>query len=511
MSLFAVIHVGSEQVGMQITEYQSLQDLRVIDRVSRNVALGEETFKTGRISFTALREICEMLKGYRRMLNEYGVRDYRLIATTAVREAENRPYIVDQIQIKTGFRVEVVDLPQEIFYKYVPLYANVTNHGLTGISEGLLFVDIVSGGLGFTLYQNKTIQYQQNIHVGALRIKESFDRKQRESAHFQQALAEYIYSTIEPVGQALRHHNIKYLVMSGLATRLLLRMLGEDQKGDLSFLRLPDFMQLYNQVKALNIPQLTEAYGLSESKAEAVLPTLVLYKQILALTNIEQIVIPHNHFMDGVAMLHIGKKTRDPWIGEIVAQVISFARALGIKYKQDPDHAQSVEAASLLLFDKLVKIHGLSERDRLLLQVAAILHDVGKFINLRRHYFYSYRLIISSDILGFSEEERAVMANIAYYHSKGTPSTNDANFAALSEEKRVTVAKLAAIIRIADAIDRSHRQKALITDIVLKTNEVIISITSEADMSLEEWSFADRAYFFADVFGINVRLIRQVR
>lgn len=511
MSLFAVIHVGSEQVSMQIVEYQSIHDIKIIDKASRNVVLGEETFKTGRISFGVVREICDLLNGFRRMLNEYGVRDYRLIATTAVREAENQQYIVDQIQIKTGFLVEVVDMPQEIFYKYVSLYRNVTNHGLTQDSKGLLFVDITSGGLGFTLYHNKTIRYQQNIHIGALRIKESFDRTQRESAHFHQALVEYIYSTIEPVEQELRHYNIKYLVMSGLATRLLLRMLGREQTGTLSFIRLTEFEKLYDQVKALNLPQLMQTFDLSESKAEIVLPTIVLYEQILSLTRIEEIIIPHDHFMDGITMLHIGERTKDPWIDVIEEQTVSLARALGEKYKHDPSHAESVEKISLLLFDRLIKIHGLGKRARLLLKVAAILHDIGKFINLRRHYFYSYRLIISSDILGFSEEEKAVMANIAYYHSKGIPSTNDANFAILPKEQRVPVAKLAAIMRLADAIDRSHKQKLSIEDITVKSNELIISVSSATDMSLEEWTFADKADFFEEVFGIKTILKRRAR
>lgn len=511
MSLFAVIHVGSEQVAMQIVEYHSLNDMKVIDRLSRNVVLGEETFKTGRISFAAVRETCDLLNGFRRMLKEYGVRDYRLIATTAVREAENQPYIIDQIKVKTGFRVEVVDMPQETFFKYVSLYRSVTKHGLTDDSQALLFVDNTSGGLGFTLYDNKTIHYQQNIHMGALRIKESFDRTQRESTHFYQALAEYIYSTIEPVELELRHHDIRYLVMSGVATRLLLRMLGREECEDLSFVGLAEFEKLYARVHTLNLPQLMQTFDLSESKAEIVLPTIVLYKQILSLTRIEEIAIPHDHFMDGITLMHIGEELNDPWIRQIEAQVIDFARTLGVKYKHDPAHAECVEEIALLLFDKLTKVHGLGKRERLLLQVAAILHDVGKFINLRRHYFYSYRLIISSDILGFSEEEKAVMANIAYYHSKGIPSINDTHFAALSKEQRVTVAKLSAIIRISDAIDRSHMQKVIIEDITVKSNEMIILVSSEIDMSLEEWTFAEKATFFEDVFGIRAILNRRAR
>ena len=144
-----------------------------------------------------------------------------------------------------------------------------------------------------------------------------------------------------------------------------------------------------------------------------------------------------------------------------------------------------------------------------MLKIAAILHDIGKYVTLRRHYFYSYRLIISSDIIGFSEDERALIANIAYYHSRGTPSVNDDNISSLKPEQMMTLAKLAAIIRLADAVDRSHLQKATIRDIILTGEDLIITVTAKQDISLEEWTFIDKADFFANVFGIKATLQRR--
>jgi exopolyphosphatase / guanosine-5'-triphosphate,3'-diphosphate pyrophosphatase len=103
------------------------------------------------------------------------------------------------------------------------------------------------------------------------------------------------------------------------------------------------------------------------------------------------------------------------------------------------------------------------------------------------------------------------MANIAYYHSKGTPTIADANYAALTKEQRVTTSKLAAIIRLADAIDRSHRKKVSVCDVSLKTDEMVITVTSEEDISLEEWTFTDKADFFEDVYGIRAILKRRAR
>jgi exopolyphosphatase/guanosine-5'-triphosphate,3'-diphosphate pyrophosphatase len=508
-NFFGVIHIGSEQVSLQIVEYTTLQDMKIVERASSQVTLGEETFKTGKISFAAVRELCELLKGYRRILQEYGVKEYRLLATTAVREADNQQYIIDQVKLKTGLTLEVVDMLEEIYHKYIALFRGIEAEGLAAEQEGILFVDISSGGLSFTLYRAGTLQYQQNIHIGSLRIKESFDKNQRESDHFNQALTEYIFSTIDLVETEINKHNIKYLVLSGVETGLLLKMLGQDESARMTFISIDDFFRLHDRVKQLNLPQLMQAFDLTESRAEMVLPTIVLYQQIIALSDVTRIAVSGAQFGDGITISHIAEKTGDKWMEVIERQIVSLAHSLGRKYNHDAAHAASVENTSLLLFDRMLKTHGLGRRERFLLKVAAILHDIGKFVSLRRHYFYSYRLIVSTDIIGFSEAERALMANVAYYHSKGTPTLSDPNFAALSPERRITLAKLAAIIRLADAVDRSHLQKATITDVALSGEELVITVTADQDISLEEWTFTDKADFFENVFGIRPIMRRQ--
>ncbi|HEX2998651.1 MAG TPA: phosphatase, partial [Armatimonadota bacterium] len=330
---FGVMHIGSEQVSLQIVEYISLQDMRIVEKAATSVSLGEETFKTGKISFAAVRELCDLLKGYRRIMNEYGVKDYLLMATTAIREAENQQYIIDQIKVKTGFTVDVVDMPQEIFHKYIALFRDIEGQGLADEQDGILFVDISSGGLAFTLYEAGKLAYQQNIHIGALRIKESFEKYQRESVHFPQALTEYINSTIDLVGVDLNQHTIKYLVLSGAETSLLLKLLGRDEGTRLSYLGVDEFRQLYERVKCLNLAHLMRDFSLNEHRAEMVLPTMVLYDQILTLSNAAQIIISNAQFNDGICIAHIGEKTGDKYLATIEDQIISFAHALGRKYQ----------------------------------------------------------------------------------------------------------------------------------------------------------------------------------
>ena len=505
--LFAAIHIGSEQVSMQIVEFSNLKHMKTIERIQKDVSLGEETFKTRRISYETTSRLCELLQGYKRMLREYKISDYRVIATTAIREAENQHYIVDQIRVRTGFEIEVSDMIHEIYFKYAALYHAVDRAGLTKTDQALLFVDISSGGLGFTLLKDGHIKYQQNVHIGALRIKETFDKNQRESAHFHQALSEYIFSSIEPVEDELSRHSIKYIITSGNVNHLLLQMLGRPSNGPISIVTRNDFFALHEQAQELNLPQMMKAFRLNEGRAEMVLPTILLYRQILSMTNAEEMVFPDVQLIDGVTVLHIAAKISDPFLSMLEDQIVSLARATGRKYRYDTAHSHAVEDLSLKIFDSMASELGMGHRQRTLLQIASILHDIGKFVSLRRHYFYSYRLILSSDILGITEREKEVVANVAHYHSKGIPSNADPNYARLERIDKITVAKLAAIIRLADAVDRSHRQKAVSCDICLNDQTLEIRVSPADDFSLEEWTFHDKADFFEEVHGIRPLLI----
>lgn len=508
MPSFAAIHIGSETVSLQIVEYEDVDSIRVVEKARRQLDLGEEAFQNGRISFASVSELCELLKGFRRLCSEYGVRDCRVMATTALREAENQQYIIDQVRIKTDLAVEVVDMPQEIFYKYMALFKALRAADLPGGEAGLLFVDISSGGMGVTLYRDGGIRYQQNLNIGAMRVKESFEPSQRDDAHFLQALDEYIASAVEPAAVALATQSCPYLVLTGNETRLLLPILGCGE--GTARITARELKELHRSVRRLNQAEIMERYGLSSSDASLLLPALGLYCRMLEVAAAKQVLIPTLRFIDGMTLLHVAEKTKSSWLDVMDQHTLRIVANLEERLHYDPKHAAAVETLALALFDKLVRHHGLGRRERLILRAASRLHDIGKFINLRRHAFYSYRLIESADILGFSRAEKRIVANVAYYHSKGTPNNGDDNFNRLPDEAKMTVAKLAAIIRLADAVDRSHRQKVKAFDVQLKGDELLLHVQAKEDLSLEEWTFADKAEFFASVFGLQAKMIGRI-
>lgn len=504
---FAAIHLGSEMISMQITEYRSIDRYKIIETCNRAVRLGEATFKNKVIPFKLVTEICEVLQGFKRLMEEYGVEEYTLQATTAVREASNQVFLLDQIYNKTGLKVEVVDLPQEIYTKYVAISNTLMKEKITSERDGMLMLDISSGALGVTLVQDEQIRYQENFHVGVIRIKESFARSHKESMHFNKAITEFLSSTIGPVRRELEQRKVQYLVLSGAETELLLKIMGIVDDQPLHRVKAEDFLEFFNKVRRMNLPQLIQTFRLKESEGELVLPTVLLYEQLLSLIPAKEVIITSDRFIDGMQLLHIGTKTSQVLRKKWEQELISLFHTIGRRYLYDRNHVQQVERLSLILFDKLAKSYGMGEHERLLLRALAILHDLGKYISMRSHSIYTYQLIMSTDIVGLSDRDKKIIALAAYYHANKLYDFNP-RAPKVAKDMVAIVAKLAAIVRLADAMDRSYQQKIGVCVVSIKNSTLLVQASSKVDLSLEKWTFEDKSGFFAEVYGLEPKIER---
>ncbi len=503
IATFAAIHLGSELISLKIIEYTDLDKIKVLEEATQRVRLGEETFKSGKISFSTILTICEILKGYKRLMAEYGVTKYVLQATTAVREASNQIFFLNQIQVKTGFKIDVVDMPREIYTKFTTVIRTLGLYEKSAAGKGILYLDISSGGLGIVYFKDGAIKYQQNLHIGIVRIKEAFDRNQRSSMNFSKALEEYIASSIGPVKEDMRREQVDYLVLTGSETQLILKMIDKTYcPNKVAKLEAVKFSAFYNRVRKLNITQLMKVYNIDEESAEMVLPTIILYQQLLSITPAENIVVPPDRFIDGMKVLYVASAKNKKFINKLTEMRLSLVRSIGERYHYDAKHAQAVEKFALMIFDAVKETQGLDEQARLLLQVASNLIDIGKYVCLRSHTIYSYRLINSIDILGFSMTDKRIISLVTYYQGGSLSEHRAVDRPFVEKEYLSLVAKLAAILRLADAMDRSYKQKISSCRVEINGNTLMVKVKSKEDLSLEEWNFGNKGNLFEEAFGL---------
>jgi exopolyphosphatase/guanosine-5'-triphosphate,3'-diphosphate pyrophosphatase len=170
-----------------------------------------------------------------------------------------------------------------------------------------------------------------------------------------------------------------------------------------------------------------------------------------------------------------------------------------------------VAQLALRLFDEMKSEHGLGSRDRLLLEVAALLHDVGNYVNLRGHHKHSQYILSVSEIFGLSRDDMEIVANVARYHRRATPQKSHLPYMALDSDTRVTVNKLAAILRLANALDADHLQK--VKDVRVKAEEgtLVVEVEGAGDLTMERLTAQSRGDFLSDVFGRRLSFREAVR
>jgi len=185
--------------------------------------------------------------------------------------------------------------------------------------------------------------------------------------------------------------------------------------------------------------------------------------------------------------------------------LVRAARNVAKRYKTDKKHVDFVEKAALEIFDASKKLSGLKDRDRLLLRLSAILHECGKFVHATDHNEAAYALIRYTDLIGLDSDELDTIALVVRLYPKQNPYENY-YYMTLPPNKKVIVSKLTAMLRIADAMDASHRQKAGKVSVSLTSDKLHISLDAKEDMSFEMWSFEHRSTLFEQIIGVKPEL-----
>jgi exopolyphosphatase/guanosine-5'-triphosphate,3'-diphosphate pyrophosphatase len=265
------------------------------------------------------------------------------------------------------------------------------------------------------------------------------------------------------------------------------------------------FDALVDRCEEYTAEGLSKRYGLAFAEAETLNPALLVYQLLLHKTKAEQMVVSHVSMRDGL-LLELAREVTGKEDESLLLGVIHSATTIAEKYRVDLGHANHVGEVAVRLFDLFQADHGLTPRHRLLLRVAGLLHEVGGFVSSRAHHKHSEYLIANSEIFGLNRNEIALVSLIARYHRRSVPRPSHTSYMALSRESRVVVNKLAAMVRVADALIRGHRRRSSDISLQRQGDELIVSLPSGRDVLLEERALETKSDLFEDIFGVKIRL-----
>jgi exopolyphosphatase / guanosine-5'-triphosphate,3'-diphosphate pyrophosphatase len=277
------------------------------------------------------------------------------------------------------------------------------------------------------------------------------------------------------------------------------------ESADLTVIDPAEFDKLVDRCERHTAEELSKRHGLPFAEAETLNPALLVYQILLQKTKAAQMIVSHVSMRDGL-LLDLAREVTGQEDEALLTGVIHSATAIAEKYCVDLEHASNVAEVAVRLFDLFQADHGLSARHRLLLRVAGLLHEVGGFVSSRAHHKHSEYLIANAEIFGLNRSEISLVSQIARYHRRSAPRSSHPVYMALSRESRVVVNKLAALLRVADALIRGHRRRAPDIQFQRQGDELIVSLPGGRDLLLEERAVETKGDLFEDIFGVKIRL-----
>ncbi|MCB1195541.1 hypothetical protein KDK77_05090 [bacterium] len=502
----AIIDIGAHSARMEIVQFSQDGEIQVLDNLSQPIFLGTDVFRNGKISASNMRHCTRVIRDFGTVMKEYGVEQYRAVATSAVREAINRDIFLNKIRTDTGINLTVLDPSEELKLLYLSVKKLLEKNINLKVHNAVLF-SIGTGSTHFASIEKGNLKNIQFLKFGTLRLIDELSTEITPQK-IKDVIDPFVSTMVDDVARMSPAKKSDLLILVGATVRSLVDIeQGKKSEKNIAVLSREKFYALFQKIAASSIDDLVKTYGISDPIACGLTPCCNLIDNLLKNISAESIIVPSINTRDILIKAELQRlsNTPDPFEKEIISSV----EFIGEKYRYNPEHARTVADLALLLFDKMMDIHNLGQRERLMLEIATLLRDIGKFINSRQHHKHSFYIINNSAIPGFTDEERNIVATVARYHRKAAPSTSHIEYMSLSSENKVLVCKLASLLRLAGSLERTHTGKVAIKKLFHDEESLTIQLNGSTDLTKEQWLIKTQCGLFTDTFGLKIILNGQ--
>lgn len=508
----AVIEIGSTGIRLLVIQIQNkdsrqIPSWEIIDRSELPVALGRDVFTTGIISREILLQCLHILKRFKEQLFSWNIlhEQVTVLATSAFREAKNRDEVIDRIMVKTGFKVRVIDGIEENRLMYIAVSECLKNNNVHLEGTNSIILEVGGGSSEIMLIEQGKMAGVHSMRLGTVIIEQQLKSMTGSLQDASQFLEEFIRIRRESLNHELILANVKQFIAVGTEAQIVAENYGEIISDKLRVIPKEKFNNFVDEIQDYSIEECVARFKIPYTEAQALHIGLMAYRFFLNFTCANEIIVPYTNIREGLILSRVlapEQNLQQDFNSQITASALTLAR----KYKADENHAQYVRMISLKLYDSLAAELGLDERGRTLLEVAAILHDIGMFIRADNHEEHSMYIIKHSDIFGLSKDDVSIISLVALFHRGKHKIQDNPFFAVRNRADRITVLKLTAILKIADAFDRAHTQKIKDFTIDFKPDTLVIKCKNNQSLALEKLAIAQKSDIFESVFGYKVQL-----
>ena len=504
----AAIDIGTNSIHMIVVQIRPDFSFEVIDREKEMVRLGAGGLDGRALTPEAIHAALQVLSKFRRLAESHRVDAVIAVATSAVREAENGGEFLKTVTSQTGIRPRVISGTEE-----ARLIHSAAVYGVSVPRDVAVVIDIGGGSVEVTRGAGADIELGRSFKLGVIRLTERFVKTDPLEPRDERKLARHIHSEIGKYLQQINRAGFDRVIGTS-GTILSLGAVAAAAEGRTPGAPLRNRRVSAKQIRrvrqeliSLNLDKRLRVPGLEPRRADLAVGGAILLDELLRGLGATEITLCDLSLREGLVLDYIARHRKE------IAQADRYPDVrrrsvyeLAERCNYWPQHAQQVARLSIALFDQTRAIHGLTDREREWLEFAAILHDVGVHISYESHHKHSYYLIRNGDLRGFEPEEIETIALVARYHRQATPKRRHEGFGALPRRARRVVRTLAAILRLAENLDRSHAQTITGLELHDRGGDDLLQVRTSGDAELELWAATRHAGPFERLAGKPLRI-----
>jgi exopolyphosphatase / guanosine-5'-triphosphate,3'-diphosphate pyrophosphatase len=504
----AAIDIGTNSLHMIVVRVRPDLSFEVIDREKEMIRLGAGGLDGRALTPEAMHAALQVLSKFRRLADSHRVDEIIAVATSAIREAENGAEFLKAITEETGIRARVISGTEEARLIH---QAAVYGVGLAG--DMAIVIDIGGGSVEITRGAGQNMEVGRSFKLGVIRLTERFIKSDPLAPRDERKLQRHIEAELGKYLDQIRRAGFDRVIGTS-GTVLSLGAVAQAERTQSAGASLRNrrisAKQLRRTRKTLVSRDLQERLrvaGLEPRRADLAVAGAILLDAILRRLNADEITLCELSLREGLVLDYVARHRK---------QIVQADRYPDVRRRSVfelaercnywPEHAQQVARLSVGLFEQTRVVHGLTDREREWLEYSALLHDIGVHISYERHHKHSCYLIRNGDLRGFDPDEIETIALVARYHRQATPRRRHEGYGELGRKRRYTIRTLAAILRLAESLDRSHSQPVSGLELHDRGDDGLLQLRTSGDAELELWAATRHAAAFERLLGKPLRV-----
>lgn len=503
------IDVGTNSIRLIVAEVSADGTYRVLDEEREMTRLGAGLVRTNRLADDAIERSLEAVGRMKAIADGFGVSELRAAATSAVREAENGAVFRREAWRRHRVRIEVISASEEARLAFESAARRFNFEG-----RSVAVADIGGGSLEVVLSAGLVVDQVHSLGLGAVRLSERYVRSDPLRTRHWKKLRRHIDRALErEIGKP--PFAVDFIVGSGGTFSALGAMVRYEREGKEGnphgyFVTRAEVTRLLARLLEIPEPQRREIPGMPPQRADIIVAGAAVVARLAKHLRCRQILVNDGGVRDGLLLSMVGELgLAAPAAPTAPPERLDAVRRFARRCRSNERHGEQVALLAGQLFDGLQARYRLPAASRELLTAAALLHDVGFLVNHSKHHKHAYHLIMHSDLAGFAGREIELIANVARYHRRAYPKKAHANFGRLDKADRRLVRRLAGILRLGVALNRSHQQLVQRVACVVRRGKATLTVHADAEPSVELWDVRRKAGLFRKTFGVSLRVVWQ--